>query len=251
MALYYDRSRAQEEGTALIPDMPGYSDFKDKPFAKMVTEQDQIWWLYWHFSNLIADNNLSDIDERLQAVEDDVAAIKETIIDMLAEIAALKRSVYAIATNSMTYDVTRGTFAASIATSRRHWQAHHFNGMTVEDMAQYTVEELSHMQIRHMAVDGRTHYMEKDQDNTVAEQDGYTSCEFNADEFVRKSDLTLIDTDNLANHEIMGVLKKDSASDYPSFIPYMRPLTAHDLANAMVRFDDNVVIPDETDEVLC
>lgn len=243
MALYYDRNAAQEEGSALIPDMPGYSDFKDKPFKKMVTEQDQIWWLYWHFAKLVNDTRLNTIDDRLTKLEEQVAKNTDDIADIKDDIAELRRWICHLATNALTYDVTRGMFAASIAESRRTWQAHHFHSMTVADMATFTVAEVAKMEIRHMAVDGRTVYMQDDTENDVADQFGYECAYFNPDEYVRKSDLTLIDTDNLEDHTIMGVLEKDAATDYPDWIPYMRPYTAADLNNSWVLFSDHVIAP--------
>ena len=247
MAIYFDRNAAQEEGTALIPDMPGYSHFKEKPFAKMVTEQDQIWWLYWHYAQLLSDTNIESYEERLEAIEEQVKQNTDAIAEIKDDIATLRRWICHLATNEVTYDVTRGSFAASIAESRRTWQAHHFLAMTVEDMATFTVEEVARMEIRHMAVDGRAVYMSSDADNDVQEQHGYECAFFNPDEYIKKSDLTLIDTDNLEDHTIMGVLTKDAQSDYTDWKPYMRPLTAYDLANAQVRFDDNVIIPDENE----
>lgn len=247
MAIYYDRNAAQEEGSALIPDMPGYSDFKHKPFEKMVTEQDQIWWLYWHYAKLLTDTSIGDLDDRMDALEENDKKQDEEIKKLREEVDKIKCWLYNMVLNSITYDVTQGKFAASIATNRRNWQAQNFTAMRVDDLATYTVEEAAKLNIRHIIVDGRSYYMgigEPDEP-AIAEQMSYSCADFNPDEYVKKSDLTLIDTDNLEAHEIMGVLKKDSGTDYPDWVPYMRPYTAYDLAHGWVLFNDHVIAAKE------
>lgn len=245
MTIYYERNAAQEEGTALIPDMPGYSNFKHKPFAKMVTEQDQIWWLYWHYANLLKDSNIESLDDRLTKVEENDKKQDNEIAAIKDELQKIKCWLYNMVLNSITYDVTQGKFASSMATNRRNWQAQNFTAMRVDDLATYTVEEAAKLNIRHIIVDGRSYYMDivEPDEPAIAEQMSYSCADFNPDEYVKKSDLTLIDTDNLEAHEIMGVLKKDSGTDYPNWVPYMRPYTAGDLNNSWVLFNDHVIAP--------
>lgn len=244
MAIYRDpQNRAQEEGSAFIPDMPGYSSYREKPFSMMRTEQDQIWWLYWHMKGLADETDYVELTERMEDIErrqDDLDAALKEMRDLLEE---LRCQMFALATSALTYDVTKGVYTASIAQARREWQAQMFYGMTVADLATFTVEEASAMNVRHVAVDGRALYMEQGAaDPEIPYQDSYACPRFNADEFVRKSDLTLIDTDNLEAHEIMGVLQRDAESDFVKPTPFARPYTTHDLNNSYVLFNDHVAV---------
>ena len=242
MAIYFDRNAAQEEGSALIPNMPGYQQFKHKPFGHMLTEQDQIWWLYWHFSQLADTTDYEDLLKRVEALEEDQQRQWDAIEGLEAAVDELRCLIYALATSALTYDVTKGCYTASIAQARREWQAQMFEGMTVADLATYTVANAASLNVRHVAVDGREAYMGTgDAEPFIPWQDSYCSPCFNPDEYVRKSDLTLIDTDNLEAHEIMGVLKKDAASDFVKPTPYARPYTANDLAASFVLYNDHVV----------
>ena len=241
MAVYFDRNAAQEEGSALIPDMPGYSSFREKPFAYMRTEQDQIWWLYWHFSTLATADDHEDLTERVEALEKGQQDLWDAIDEIRGELADLWRTIYFLATSALTYDVTKGAYTASMAQARREWQAQMFDGMTVADLATFTVADAKALNVRHVAVDGRAVYMELGAaDPDMPWQDSYQTPDFNPDEFIRKSELTLIDTDNLEAHEIMGVLLRDADSDLVRPAPYARPYTTYDLDNSYVLFNDHV-----------
>ena len=244
MAVYYDRNKAQEEGSALIPDMPGYTDWRDKPFANMRTEQDQIWWLYAHFTQLFDDTKLNSLDDRVTALEEQVNTNTEDIAEIRDDIAEIKRWLCNMVQSGIEYDVTSGRFKSSIAEGRHKWQVDHINAMSVDDLAQFTVAEADRMEIRTMIRDGRLAYMSDETPIGVIDQRGYECAFFNPDEYIKKSDLVVIDTDNLSKKDIMGVLTKDAGTDYPDWAPYSRPLTAHDLAHAHVKFDDTVVVPD-------
>ena len=243
MAIYYEpQNRAQEEDDALVPDMPGYQDFKHKTFSYMRTEQDQIWWLYWHFKNLANATDYESLLARVEALEADQQRQWEAIEGIEAKLDDLHDIVYALATSALAYDVTKGCYTATIAQARREWQAQMFYGMTVADLATYTVADAASLNVRHVAVDGRVEYMGIGKaEPTMPWQDSYSTADFNPDEYVRKSDLILIDTDNLQAHEIMGVLTKDAASDLVTPTPYARPYLAEDLADSWVLFDDHVV----------
>lgn len=242
MAIYRERNSAAEEGSALIPDMPGYQDFKHKQFGYMRTEQDQIWWLYWHFKNLATQDEYVDLTDRVEALEQGQKELWEAIDGIRAGLDKLWATIYALATNALTYDVTKGMYTASMAQARREWQAQMFDGMLVADLSTFTVHEAAELNVRHVAVDGRVTYM----DEGAAEpgmpwQDSYMCASFNPDEYIRKSDLTLIDTDNLEEHVIMGVLTKDAKSDFVEPTPYARRYLAEDLADSYVLFNDHVV----------
>lgn len=244
MAIYPDKNRTGEEPTALVPDMPGYTSYRHKPFAYMRTEQDQIWWLYWHFANVADKTDYESLEERVSALEKGQGQLFDAIDDLRALIDQLKCLIYSLATSALTYDVTKGCYTASIAKARRDWQAQMYDGMTVADLATYTVEEAAALNVRHVAVDGRVYYMglpTASAGNAIPWQDSYCCADFNPDEYIRKSDLVLIDTDNLEQHVIMGVLSKDAASDFVTPTPYARPYTADDLADSYVLFNDHVV----------
>lgn len=246
MAIYYDSNDAQENPRALIPDMPGYSDFKDKPFAYMRTTQDQVWWLYWHYAQLLSTTDVEDLTGRVSALEQGQSDLWDAIDQLRAQLADLTAQMCALAQNALTYDVTKGAYTASIAEARRSWQAQMFYGMTVADLATYTVEAASELNVRHVAVDGRAAYMELGPaDPTIPEQEAYSCACFVPDEYVKKSDLTLIDTDNLERHEIMGVLAKDAASDLVRPAAYVRKGTVVDLNEMWVRFDQVMVSADK------
>lgn len=242
MAIYKDpQNRAQEEGAALIPDMPGYSDFKEKPFSKMKTEEDQIWWLYWHFKNLADTTDYETLLAELKALKDEMGQMWDALDDLRAKLADLLCEFYSLATNALTYDVTKGLYTSSMAQARREWQAQMFYGMTVADLATFTVADAGSMNVRHVAVDGRLAYMGIGQaDPEIPYQDSYGCPKFNPDAYVRKDELTLIDTDNLEAHEIMGVLTADAQSDFIQPVAYARRYTAEDLANSYVLYNDHV-----------
>lgn len=244
MAIYPDKNRTGEEPTALVPDMPGYTSYRHKPFAYMRTEQDQIWWLYWHFANVADKTDYESLEERVSELEKGQGQLFDAIDDLRALIDQLRCLIYSLATSALTYDVTKGCYTASIAKARRDWQAQMYDGMTVADLATHTVEEAAALNVRHVAVDGRVYYMglpTASSENTIPWQDSYCCADFNPDEYIRKSDLVLIDTDNLEQHVIMGVLSKDAASDFVTPTPYARPYTADDLADSYVLFNDHVV----------
>lgn len=244
MAIYPDKNRTGEEPTALVPDMPGYTSYRHKPFAYMRTEQDQIWWLYWHFANVADKTDYESLEERVSELEKGQGQLFDAIDDLRALIEQLRCLIYSLATSALTYDVTKGCYTASIAKARRDWQAQMYDGMTVADLATRTVEEAAALNVRHVAVDGRVYYMglpTASSENDIPWQDSYCCADFNPDEFIRKSDLVLIDTDNLEQHVIMGVLSKDAASDFVTPTPYARPYTADDLADSYVLFNDHVV----------
>lgn len=52
MAINQSANRATTQYHAWVPQMPGYSAFKDKAFADMRTPEEQIWWLYAHIMAL-------------------------------------------------------------------------------------------------------------------------------------------------------------------------------------------------------
>lgn len=243
MALVNPQNRATDAGGNLVPDMPGYQDFKHKPFGYMRTEQDQIWWLYWHLANATAsDTDFTDLTGRVEALEKENDEQQAEIDALKAKLNDLMALICALATNALTYDVTKGLYTASIAQARREWQAQMFYGMTVANLAGYTVAEAERMNVRHVAVDGRMVYMYTEAaDPAIPWQDSYACSHFNPDEYIKKSDLTLIDTDNLEEHVIMGVLTKDAASDFVKPTPYARPYTTKDLNESFVLFNDHVV----------
>ena len=160
----------------------------------------------------------------------------------------LESEFQALCQNGMDYDVTKGTFAPTMPAQRRMWQAQMFDGMTVEDLSQFTVTQAKGMNVRHVAVDGRVEYMGTGHAKPeIPWQDGWTSPEFRPDDYVKKSDFVLIDTDNLADHTVMGVLKKTVDTKCPKPAPYLRRGTVTDLKHLLVRSDDALYTVDPSE----
>lgn len=243
MAGWYPHNRANDDGTNFVPDMPGISDFKSKPFEAMRTEQDQIWWLYWWLrNNTSAREDYEALEKRVSALEEALAKLKAEHDELSAYVDKIYSMLCALAQNALIYDVTRGVYAPSITTARRTAQFFAVRGMTVAEAATMPVGSLAAYTCREVAVTGYTTILTGGyHTGEVADQLGYTCADFNPDEYVKKSDLTLIDTDNLEAHAIMGVLEADAASDFIKPAPYVRPFDVYDLNNSYVRFDDVVV----------
>lgn len=246
MASWYPHNRANDDGTNLVPDMPGLSDFRTKPFEAMRTEQDQIWWLYWWVTrNMISKEDFDALKDRVAALEGSQAEQDRRLDDLQAQIDELRSMICALAQNALTYDVTRGVYAPSIAQARREYQYAVTLGLEVDEAATVTVAELATHTCREVSVFGRHSVLGLGPDTgAIAEQTGYTCYGFNPDEYVRKAELTLIDTDNLAAHEIMGVLTTDAASDYVDPAPLLRRYVTGDMVNTYVENGRDVVIVD-------
>lgn len=183
-------------------------------------------------------DTINDHEKRIEALEEEVKKFPE----LERRIDALWALMQALAQNALTYDVTMGLYRPSMATSRRAWQAGHVYGMTVDDLATYKVGATNGMTVRHVTVDGRKVYMKLSYNSDdMPIQYGYSVPCFIPDDYIKKSDLTLIDSDNLQEHTIMGVLKKDTETDLIKPTPYARPFTSHDLAHSWVLYNDHVV----------
>lgn len=229
-----------------VPDMPGFSDWKTKRFADMRTIQEQVWWLYAHLQSVEETGEADNLAERVTELERQVSDIYGQLADLLRRMGELADMMQAIAQNGLVYDVTRGTYAPSMPAERRMWQGKLFEGMTVTDLAQCSVSQAQLMNVRHVTVDGRTEYMGIGKASPeMPEQGGWTEADFRPDAYVKKSDLTVIDTDNLADHTIMGVLKSVADSKCPKPAPYLRRGTTVDLRRLMVRSDDALYTREE------
>lgn len=182
-----------------------------------------------------------DLKEDYENFKNDVS---QQLADLWFEMRKVQEQMQALAQNALVYDVTTGLYRPSMATSRRMWQAGHYFGMSVADYATYTVAQTGeyNMSVRHVAVDGRKVYMGlSTADDAIPMQTGYSVPCFIPDDYIKRSDLTYIDSDNLQEHTIMGVLDKDAASGLIKPTPYARPYTAHDLANTWVLYNDHLV----------
>lgn len=239
MALNQGANKATTQYHAWAPQMPGYTDWKSKQFEDMRTPEEQIWWLYAHMNTLPDTSNYEDLTDRVTNLEKEVSKLWDALADLLRRMGELETEFQALCQNGMEYDVTKGTYAPTMPAARRMWQAQMFGGMTVEDLAQFTVNQAKQMEVRHIAVDGREEYMGLgDAAPAIPWQDGWTASDFRPDEYVKKSDFVLIDTDNLADHVIMGVLKKTVDTKCPKPAPYLRRGTVTDLKHLLVRSDD-------------
>lgn len=246
MAINQTGNRATTQYHAWVPDMPGFSGWQDKDFADMRTPEEQIWWLFSHITAVIDQTDTDNLAERVSALEKQAADLLDQFAALLRRMGALEAKMDSLAQNGLVYDVTRGTYAPSMPAERRMWQAQLFEGMLVEDLAQLTVEQATLLNVRHVAVDGRTEYMGAGKAKPdMPEQGGWTEPDFRPDAYIKKSDLTLIDTDNLADHVIMGVLKSVADTKCPKPAPYLRRGTTVDLRRLMVRSDDALYTRDE------
>lgn len=236
-------------GNNWVPNMPGFSDWATKDFADMRTIQEQVWWLYARVKGMQETDETDGLADRVSALEKSVSDTLAALADALERLGNVQEMMLALAQNGLAYDVTRGTYAPSIAAERRMWQAQMFSGMTVADLAQVTVAQAQLMNVRHVAVDGREEYMGLGKAAPeLPEQGGWTEPDFRPDAYVKKSDFVLIDTDNLADHEIMGVLKSVAESKCPTPAPYFRRGTTVDLRNLTVRSDGDLYSFDPTKE---
>lgn len=245
MAINQSANKATTQYHAWAPQMPGYSAFKDKAFEDMRTPEEQIWWLYAHNLQLPDNADYDDLTGRVSALEKLVSDMYDRFADLLKRMDDLEAQFQALAQNGMVYDVTKGTYAPSMPAQRRMWQAQMFDGMSVKDLAQFTVVQAKQLNVRHMAVDGRALYMGLGADKPgMPWQDGWTASDFRPDEYVKKSDFVLIDTDNLADHTVMGILKKTADTKCPKPTPYIRRGTVTDLKYLLVRSDDALYTQD-------
>ena len=250
MAINQSANRATTQYHAWAPQMPGYSAFKDKAFEDMRTPEEQIWWLYAHNLQLPDTTDYEDMNRRVSALEKLLSDLLSQFDDLLKRMGDLEAQFQALAQNGMDYDVTKGTYAPTMPAQRRMWQAQMFDGMTVKDLAQFTVEQAKQLNVRHMAVDGRVLYMGLGADKPdMPWQDGWTASDFRPDEYVKKSDFVLIDTDNLADHTVMGILKKTADTKCPKPAPYIRRGTVTDLKYLLVRSDDALYTQDPEERV--
>lgn len=245
MAFNQTGNRSTTQYHTWTPQMPGYSDWKSKQFEDMRTPEQQIWWLYAHMNELPDEGNYDDLDDRLTKLEKMVSDLNNLIAGVLGRLNELERQMQALAENGMDYDVTKGCYTPTMPAQRRMWQNSLLEGMTANDLAQFTVTQASAMNVRHVSVIGRTEYMGVGaQGPAIPWQDGWSEPDFTPDAYVRKDELTLIDTDNLADHTIMGVLKKVADTRCPKPAPYLRKGTTTDLKYLLVRSDDALYTTD-------
>lgn len=246
MAINQTGSRSTTQYHTWTPDMPGFTGWDSKPFENMRTPQEQIWWLYACLKHLLDQTESDDLAERVSALEQQISDLLDQFAALLRRMGELESKMDSLAQNGLVYDVTSGTYRPSMPAERRMWQAQMFEGMTVADLAQLTVAQATLLNVRHVAVDGRTEYMGLPKAKpAMPEQGGWTEADFRPDAYVRKSDLTLIDTDNLADHVIMGVLKSVADTKCPKPAPYLRRGTTVDLRRLTVRSDDVLMTRDE------
>lgn len=248
MSIRQSANNATTQFHAWVPQMPGYTDWKDKAFEDMRTPEEQIWWLYAHNLQLPDTTDYDNLNDLIKKLQDTIAGLLDTIADLVRRMGGLESEFQALCQNGMDYDVTKGTFAPTMPAQRRMWQAQMFDGMTVEDLSQFTVTQAKGMNVRHVAVDGRVEYMGTGHAKPeIPWQDGWTSPEFRPDDYVKKSDFVLIDTDNLADHTVMGVLKKTVDTKCPKPAPYLRRGTVTDLKHLLVRSDDALYTVDPSE----
>lgn len=241
----YNQNQAGEQYRAQRPTMPGYCFDDDVPFEAMRTPQDQIHWLYKHLRAAPQNddyNNLQKQIDDLKSIIDGILERLDALEDLLSDLA---NKVDGLAEQSMVYDVTRGVYAPSIATERRIWQAEAPFGMTVGEMAEYTVGEISAYTCITVAKAGRNDIMEQPRREIIEEQNGYAIARFNPNDYIRRDELELIEVSNLQDHTIYGLDAKSLVTPIPKPAPLLRRGTVTDLKNLLINWQNHMLTKDE------
>lgn len=66
MAINQSANKATTQYHNWIPQMPGYSGFKDKAFEGMRTPEEQIWWLYARIMAIPGTDEYNGVKERIE-----------------------------------------------------------------------------------------------------------------------------------------------------------------------------------------
>lgn len=230
-----------------VPSMPGYGDPYDKPFDEMYTPEDQVHWLYTHLMRGPQDEDTSNLQEQIDLLNSRVTALEKQMQTLQATVQTMVESINSIATGTMAYDVTAGNYAPTRAAARRAWQAATPWGMTVEDLAQYTVQEISGWGVLAVATVGKFLYMYPDAEcemltaQVICEQLGETYPQFDPSGYLRREELEQIDVDNLQAGTIYGVLDTSLPTDVGVLAPWKRKATVSDLNTSMISYNGHFV----------
>ena len=257
MSLINQQNNADSQFNNWHPRMPGYPVDDNVPFAMMHTPEDQIHWLYRHLMRGPQTSDVTNIDARLDAIEAALDALDKRLKALEDAAADALEQLKYLSTTGITYDVTTGKYRASMAAARHTWQATQPLGMSVEELAQYSVEEVAYANVLliatlgHLIVDelesGVASSFEEAvaailmRDAFIAQQGGQSWGTFVPNDYIRRCELEIIDTDNLAPKEIMGVNISRKATPTLRFPQYMRPGTTLDLAKLAILWNDHMV----------
>lgn len=240
----FNQNQAGEQYAAQRPTMPGYCFDYNTPFEEMRTPQDQIHWLYKHLRAAPQTDDYSNLQAQIDELKKMLEELLEQFEQILDELGNLKQMVNGMAEQSMTYDVTRGVYAPSIAVERRIWQAEAPFGMTVGEMAEYTVGEMAAYTCITVAKAGRHDIMEQPRREIIQDQMGVVTARYNPNDYIRRDELELIEVSNLQDHDIYGLPKSSLSTPIPKPAPLLRRGTVVDLKNLMINWQNHMLTKD-------
>lgn len=236
-----NQNKSSEQYAAQRPTMPGYCFDYETPFEAMRTPQDQIHWLYKHLRSAPQTTDYSNLQEQIDKLEEALSTLTDAISDILDQYSWLKAFAMGMAEQSMTYDVTKGMYAPSVAVERRIWQAEAPYGFTVEDMSAYTVGEISAYTCMTVAKFGLTDIMDKERMERIQEQTGITVVRFDPNDYIRRDELEAVEVSNLQDHTIYGLPESSKATPLPAPAPLLRRGTVTDLKNLYIDWRDHML----------
>lgn len=240
----FNQNQAGEQYAAQRPTMPGYCFDNKVPFEAMRTPQDQIHWLYKHLRAAPQNEDYSKLQEQINDLLDRINDLTKQLESLLDLIADLEQKVDGLCEQSMVYDVTRGVYAPSIAVERRIWQAEAPFGMTVEEMADYTVAEIAAYTCITVAKAGRYDIMQQPRREIIQDQNGIVTARYNPNDYIRRDELELIEVSNLQDHNIYGLPDTSLSTPIPAPAPLLRRGTVVDLKNLMIDWRNHMLTKD-------
>lgn len=233
------QNRSTDQSRAWVPQMPGHSDWRTKPFEDMRTEQQQIWWLY-----SVAKLQEDEIEELRNEIAQFKAEVQKQLDAMKAEMQQrlkdMEDTIYWLCTGGMHYDITAGEYRSSMARERRHWQMSNPECPTVAQMGTQTVGEWGKHTNGELAVRGRTLFG-FDVDYKVAPQMGWAEPEFDPADFLRRDELSNLTADDVAAGKLYAFTKENLPTNLPPIPPYIRRGTVDDLAGLRVLWNQHFV----------
>lgn len=242
-----NQNKADTQFANVVPSMPGYGTPYDAPFANMLTPEDQIHWLYVHLKESPQTNDYDDLKREIEELKSRMDKLESMMSDLVKQMEELRSLVKSTSEGAFSYDVTAGDYAPARTAARRIAQVMNPWGMTVEELAMFEVGQAAQFIVGGIVVNGRWDYllestnMEGVEVYRVQPQLGATYAAFNPSDYIKLSDLELIDVENLELGTIYGVPKSKLATGVYELSPYMRPAKVSDLDTAQILFNGHFV----------
>ena len=236
------QNRSTDQAGAWVPQMPGHGDWKDKPFANMLTEQQQIWWLYRALMD--QEGDIEQDTTAMQELREEVTAkLEEMSSEVEKRLADMESKMYWLCTGGMHYDMSAGDYKASMARERRMWQLANPACPTVGQLGSFTVGELGTHTVGELANRGR-YMLGLDVDYVVAPQMGWAEPSFKAADFLRRDELENLTADDVAAGKLYAFTETAKPTPEPDLAPYVRKGTVADVAGLKVLWNQHLVGPD-------